>query len=182
MTNTGYTPEEPIAAIATALAPGAIGIVRASGKNCIELAAKFFSRPKALLSAAPNTIVYGWIKDPARAEQDCRVDEVMAASKVSEIFSSSSGYSISTSIEASVSTTSFFTDAISEVSVPESLAAAFVREMSVLLSIISRTASARVKSVRPLIYALNVNSPRSARRKPFRRKRAKTALTTETPP
>lgn len=79
MTNTGYTPEEPIAAIATALAPGAIGIVRASGKNCIELAAKFFSRPKALLSAAPNTIVYGWIKDPARAEQDCRVDEVMAA-------------------------------------------------------------------------------------------------------
>ena len=79
MTNTGYTPEEPIAAIATTLAPGAIGIVRASGKNCIELAAKFFSRPKALLSAAPNTIVYGWIKDPARAEQDCRVDEVMAA-------------------------------------------------------------------------------------------------------
>ena len=55
MTNTGYTPEEPIAAIATALAPGAIGIVRASGKNCIELAANFFSRPKALLSAAPNT-------------------------------------------------------------------------------------------------------------------------------
>ena len=32
-----YTPEEPIAAIATALVPSAIGIVRTSGKNCILL-------------------------------------------------------------------------------------------------------------------------------------------------
>ena len=33
MTNLGYIPEEPICAIATALNPGAIGIVRASGKE-----------------------------------------------------------------------------------------------------------------------------------------------------
>lgn len=62
MTNLKYTPEEPIAAIATALAPSALGIVRCSGKNCIELFSKIFSRPKALLEAAGNTIVYGWIQ------------------------------------------------------------------------------------------------------------------------
>ena len=43
-----YTPEEPIAAIATALAPSALAIIRVSGKNCIELLSKVFSRPKAL--------------------------------------------------------------------------------------------------------------------------------------
>lgn len=62
MTNLKYTPEEPIAAIATALAPGALGIVRCSGKNCIGLLSKIFSRPKALLEAEGNTIVYGWIQ------------------------------------------------------------------------------------------------------------------------
>lgn len=62
MTNIGYTPEEPIAAIATALAPAALGIVRCSGKNCIELFSKLFSRPKTLLEAEGNTIVYGWLK------------------------------------------------------------------------------------------------------------------------
>ena len=61
MTNLKYTPEEPIAAIATALAPAALGIVRCSGKNCIELFSKIFSRPKALLEAKGNSIVYGWI-------------------------------------------------------------------------------------------------------------------------
>lgn len=79
MNNTGYTPEEPIVAIATALVPSAIGIVRASGKNCIELASKFFSRPKALSEAAGNTLVYGWIVDPSRTKPDNRIDEVMAA-------------------------------------------------------------------------------------------------------
>ena len=58
-----YTPEEPIAAIATALVPSAIGIVRTSGKNCIELVSKIFSRKKALLQAAGNSLVYGWIQE-----------------------------------------------------------------------------------------------------------------------
>ena len=74
MDNTGYTPEEPIAAIATALAPSALGIVRASGRGCIALLAKIFSRPKALLEAAGNTIVYGWIVDG-----DERIDEVLVS-------------------------------------------------------------------------------------------------------
>ena len=72
MTNLGYTPEEPIAAIATALAPGALGIVRGSGKNCIELLAEKFSRPKALKEAEGNTLVYGWIVDGKE-----KIDEVM---------------------------------------------------------------------------------------------------------
>ena len=65
-----YTPEEPISSIATALAPAALGIVRVSGKGCIELVSKVFSRPKALLEAPGNTIVYGWIQ---------KIDEVMCA-------------------------------------------------------------------------------------------------------
>lgn len=74
MDNTSYTPEEPIAAIATALAPSALGIIRLSGKNSIELLSKLFSRPKALLEADGNTIVYGWIKDG-----DNRIDEVLVS-------------------------------------------------------------------------------------------------------
>ena len=74
MTNLGYTPEEPIAAIATALAPGAIGIVRTTGKNCINLVAELFSRPDALKNAAGNSLVYGWILDKSA---NARIDEVM---------------------------------------------------------------------------------------------------------
>ena len=80
MTNLKYTPEEPIAAIATALAPGALGIVRCSGKNCIELLSKNFSRPKALLEAQGNTIVYGWIL--AMHNDECKMtklDEVLVS-------------------------------------------------------------------------------------------------------
>ncbi|MBR1912362.1 MAG: tRNA uridine-5-carboxymethylaminomethyl(34) synthesis GTPase MnmE [Treponema sp.] len=74
MTNISYTPEEPIAAIATALAPGAIGIVRTTGKNCISLMASIFSRPRALQNAAANSLVYGWLLD---ADSNGRIDEVM---------------------------------------------------------------------------------------------------------
>ena len=74
MTPDQYTPEEPISSIATALAPAALGIVRVSGKGCIELVSKVFSRPKALLDAAGNTLVYGWIIDDGK-----KIDEVMLA-------------------------------------------------------------------------------------------------------
>ena len=75
MTPNQYTPEEPITSIATALAPAALGIVRVSGKNCIQLVSKVFSRPKALLDAAGNTLVYGWILDG----NGKALDEVMLA-------------------------------------------------------------------------------------------------------
>lgn len=67
-----YTPEEPIVSIATALAPSALGIVRVSGKNCINLVSNVFSRPDELKKALGNTLVYGWIKDKEKL-----IDEVM---------------------------------------------------------------------------------------------------------
>ena len=73
MTPNQYTPEEPITSIATALSPAALGIVRVSGKNCIEHVSKVFSRPKALLEAKGNSLVYGWIENSA----DEKIDEVM---------------------------------------------------------------------------------------------------------
>ena len=75
-----YTPEEPISSIATALAPAALGIVRVSGKGCIELVSKVFSRPRALLEAPGNTIVYGWILGgPSTGSGTAAIDEVMCA-------------------------------------------------------------------------------------------------------
>ena len=80
MTPSQYTPEEPISSIATALAPAALGIVRTSGKGCIELVSKVFSRPKALLEAGGNTLVYGWIVDKVDLNDDGhKIDEVMLA-------------------------------------------------------------------------------------------------------
>lgn len=74
-----YTPEEPIAAIATALAPSALALIRISGKNCIELLSKVFSRPKALTQAEGNTIVYGWIVDYVNSDQKQKIDEVLVS-------------------------------------------------------------------------------------------------------
>ena len=81
MNSAGYTPEEPIAAIATALAPAALGIVRCSGKGVIELLAPLFSRPKALLEAEGNTIVYGWLTEPAAGQGAVgrRIDQVLVS-------------------------------------------------------------------------------------------------------
>ena len=70
-----YTPEEPITSIATALAPAALGIVRVSGKGCIELVSKVFSRPRALYEAPGNSVVYGWIITPGGPEQKAGVPE-----------------------------------------------------------------------------------------------------------
>lgn len=70
-----YDLEDPIVAIATALVPSALGIVRATGKGSIELVAKSFSRPKALLGAAGNTLIHGWILGPSSE----RLDEVMVS-------------------------------------------------------------------------------------------------------
>lgn len=70
-----YALHDPIAAIATALVPSALGIVRTSGAGSIELASAAFSRSEALLKAEGNTLVHGWIL----AEDGTRIDEVMAA-------------------------------------------------------------------------------------------------------
>lgn len=74
MNKSSYLPEEPIAAIATALAPSALAVIRTSGKNSINLVSSIFSRPKALLDSEPNTTLYGWIVDGKE-----KIDEVMLA-------------------------------------------------------------------------------------------------------
>lgn len=74
-----YTPEEPIAAIATALAPSALAVIRTGGKGCIDLVSHVFSRPEALKKAAGYTLLHGWIVDPDAGEKQipARIDEVM---------------------------------------------------------------------------------------------------------
>jgi tRNA modification GTPase len=67
-----YGDDSPIAACATALSETALSLIRVSGKGCIELFAGSFSRPSALIEAAGNTIVHGWILDDGK-----RVDEVL---------------------------------------------------------------------------------------------------------
>lgn len=90
-----FTPDEPIAAIATALAPAAIGVIRASGSRCIDLVSAVFSRPEALMNAEGNTLVYGWIIDPAAAPPR-RLDEVLIA-----VFRSPRSYTGEDSVEIS---------------------------------------------------------------------------------
>lgn len=70
-----YFLDEPIAAIATALVPSALGIVRVSGKDSIRILSGVFSRPEALLEAPGNTLVHGWIqKNPGE-----KIDETLVA-------------------------------------------------------------------------------------------------------
>ena len=68
-----YSLDDPIAAIATALSPAALGIVRTSGKGAIDLASAIFSKPEKLKEAQGNTILHGWVLDP---ESKKEVDEV----------------------------------------------------------------------------------------------------------
>lgn len=68
--------EDPIAAIATPFGEGAIGVIRTSGENCIELCASLFSRSDELLSAPGHTVHYGHVLDPQTGQH---LDEVLAA-------------------------------------------------------------------------------------------------------
>ena len=68
-----YALDDPIAAIATALSPAALGIVRTSGKGAIDLASAIFSKPEKLKEAQGNSILHGWVLEP---ESKKEVDEV----------------------------------------------------------------------------------------------------------
>lgn len=66
-----YTTDEPIYALATAYAPSALAVIRASGSASLSLLAPFF---KGRLDERPsNTAVHGWIID----EKGGSVDEVI---------------------------------------------------------------------------------------------------------
>jgi len=62
-------------AIAAQASQGALALVRTSGQGALELLAQVFSRPRALLDAPGNTIVYGWINDCG----GCPIDEVLVS-------------------------------------------------------------------------------------------------------
>ncbi|MDR2048015.1 MAG: tRNA uridine-5-carboxymethylaminomethyl(34) synthesis GTPase MnmE [Treponema sp.] len=62
-----YGDRDPIAARATG--QGALATVRTSGGGSLELLARVFSRPRALLDAPGNTVVYGWIVEPGASGQ-----------------------------------------------------------------------------------------------------------------
>ncbi len=69
----GYGSDEPIAAIATPLAPAALGVIRTSGKGAVALLAKLFSRPHALEAATSRSLVHGWVVNPGGKA----IDEVL---------------------------------------------------------------------------------------------------------
>ena len=69
-----YAIDEPIAAIATALGPSALAAIRTSGKECIELTSRLFSRSEDLKQASGGTHMHGWIIDGGK-----KIDEVVAA-------------------------------------------------------------------------------------------------------
>ncbi len=58
-----YTTDEPIYALATPYAPSALAVIRTSGEGTIEKISTVFSRPKSLLKAQTNTMVYGKLID-----------------------------------------------------------------------------------------------------------------------
>ena len=62
-------------AIAALASQGAIAVIRMSGNHTLEMLAKVFSRPEALLNSPGNSIVYGWIKDLSGS----RIDEVLVS-------------------------------------------------------------------------------------------------------
>ncbi|NEU32654.1 tRNA uridine-5-carboxymethylaminomethyl(34) synthesis GTPase MnmE [bacterium LRH843] len=65
---------DTVAAISTALGEGAIGIVRLSGDEAIDIADKIFIGKNPLTTVSSHTIVYGHIIDPLSNE---RVEEAM---------------------------------------------------------------------------------------------------------
>lgn len=69
---------DTIAAIATPLGEGAIGIVRLSGKDAIPIADSFFSSPKnkKLADTGSHRLIHGFIKDPLTGTA---IDEVLVA-------------------------------------------------------------------------------------------------------
>jgi tRNA modification GTPase len=77
MDEPSYGDSDPIAALATPLAESALALIRTSGGGgnaAIALLSRVFSRPEKLLSAAPHSIIHGWIVDPGSSE---KVDEVL---------------------------------------------------------------------------------------------------------
>ena len=70
------TDDDTIAAIATPLGEGGIGIVRVSGRDSLSIASKLFISPKNKLLSEIRSfqLTYGYILDPSTGE---KIDEVL---------------------------------------------------------------------------------------------------------
>jgi tRNA modification GTPase len=75
MSRTYFDRAEPIVALATPEGRSALAVIRTSGENAVDIVARCFSQPQALLGAEGYHAVYGWIFDPVSQE---RLDEVVA--------------------------------------------------------------------------------------------------------
>ncbi len=87
-----YNTEETIVALATPLGTSALAIIRLSGPKSIEIGAKVFSNPKALLEANSYTQVYGFIQS-ARGK---KLDEVLIS-----VYRAPTGYTGEAALEIS---------------------------------------------------------------------------------
>lgn len=67
-----YALDDDIVAIATALAPAALSVIRTSGKTCFEKCATIFSNKEKLLKSKGYQIIHGWI-----LEDEKKLDEVV---------------------------------------------------------------------------------------------------------
>ena len=65
---------DTIAAIITAPGRAAVGIIRISGSQALEIATALYDGPADFQQSASHTIHYGWVKDPASGR---RVDEAL---------------------------------------------------------------------------------------------------------
>lgn len=72
-------PPRPIVALATPPGASALALIRCSGPGSLELAARLFSRPAALLEARTSSLVHGFLVDPGVEGGAARVDEVLVA-------------------------------------------------------------------------------------------------------
>ncbi|HET7838138.1 MAG TPA: tRNA uridine-5-carboxymethylaminomethyl(34) synthesis GTPase MnmE [Rectinemataceae bacterium] len=70
--------DEPVPIVAAATPPGesALAVIRAAGPGCLALAARCFSRPRALLEAPGHSSVYGRLVEPSSG---AIVDEVLVS-------------------------------------------------------------------------------------------------------
>ena len=71
-----YGDDTPITAFATAPGGSALTLIRCSGKDALNFAARIFSSPKKILEAAGNTVIHGWITETREKE---RIDEVLVS-------------------------------------------------------------------------------------------------------
>ncbi len=71
-----YDTDAPIVALATSWSESALAVIRTSGKGCISLFSKVFSRPGHILNSKGFTIHYGYIVD---SDTGNNIDEITAA-------------------------------------------------------------------------------------------------------